>query len=412
MRAYTLDQRLIAKIICAIVLASLIMLPHAAHAAGNAHFEFRPHCESGADSSAMFGGPMPTSDQMIDMGTGAPCESFEVQTPDSVQTNVLEEGDILDIDLIINNPDKRPISRFRAWVMYDPVALEGVEIAIAPIFPIPTPGENTFVANEGHIKIAGTATQPVTDEKIVVARIRLKVLQVTSSATPLTFAEVIDDMDSRTGIYEQSGADETNLHVPRPGFLYVRFDQNSATAGGSSSMSSETTVSSASSSTSSIPVVQNTMFNQLQVQGLRVTTEGSSVFLAWDALPSSELVGYNMYYGTTMGSYIQRRSVEGSATSITIRSLPVGTTYYFAVRGVNAAGTESDFSQEVGISVGNPRTSTSPLNANSLPTQTPGTDGNVAGETGLSSILLVFLIISAVTGTALAFRRQWYVPHA
>ncbi len=156
-------------------------------------------------------------------------------------------------------------------------------------------------------------------------------------------------------------------------------------------------------------IATNSVFTMLQVQGARVTTEGSSVFLAWDTLPSSEIIGYNVYYGTTMGSYIQRRGVDKSATSITIRALPVATTYYFAVRGVNAAGKETDFSQEVAVSVGNPRTSTSPLNANSLPTNTPTTNGDISGQTGTSTVLIAFLLISALTGTMLAFRRQWSV---
>lgn len=137
-----------------------------------------------------------------------------------------------------------------------------------------------------------------------------------------------------------------------------------------------------------------------------MTTEGSSVFLAWDALPSTELVGYNIYYGTTTGKYIQRRGVEKDATSLTLRALPVGTTYYFAIRAVNDKNQETEFSQEVGVSVGNPSTSTAPLTANSLPTRTPSTNGSVAGETGVSTMLLPLLLISAVIGTFVAFRRQ------
>lgn len=138
---------------------------------------------------------------------------------------------------------------------------------------------------------------------------------------------------------------------------------------------SDTIISSASSSVAP----KTTVFNLLQVLGLRVTTDGSSVFLVWDHLPSSELAGYNVYYGTVSGQYIQRRSVDKAANSLTIRALPVGTTYYFAVRAVNAAGEETVFSQEVGVSVGNPRTSTAPFNASTLTTKTPSTGGELSG---------------------------------
>ncbi len=140
----------------------------------------------------------------------------------------------------------------------------------------------------------------------------------------------------------------------------------------------------------------------------RVTTEGSSVFLAWDKLPSADLVGYNLYYGTVSGQYLQKRSIDKNTTSMTIRALPEGVTYYFAIRGVDKDNRETDFSQEVGISVGNPATSTSPLSASAIERapNTPRTGGNVSGETGLASTAVLFLVLSAVIGTGLAFRRQ------
>ena len=197
--------------------------------------------------------------------------------------------------------------------------------------------------------------------------------------------------------------------------------QTSFAAVSSASASSADAVSSAvpapisagsTASTPPVPIAQPTatVFTLLQVQNLRATTEGSSVFLAWDPLPSTELRAYNVYYGTVSGQYIQRRTVDRTATTLTVRGLPVGTTYYFAVRGVNATGDETDFSKEVGIAVGNPATSTSPLSGSVIDGgpqgQTPATGGNVAGSTGSSSILLVFACLSAVIGTAFALRRQ------
>lgn len=418
MRTYVQTVRQIVTGTCALALVAVSALPLKAEAAGNARYELRPHCTLGNEEENGFGGPMPDNELLIALTDGR-CPGFEVRDPENLQTPVLNPGDELDMDLVIHNPDRKPVSRFRAWIAYDASALDGVDVQISPKFPVPTPGENAFAAQEGFLKLSGTAEQPVTDEKIIVARVRIRVAQPRFEGTPLTYFDLSDNAESRTGVFTQDGTTESNVLVANPGYLFVRFagqsGQTSSGNGAASSASSAAagqTESTASSSSAAAPVSPSTVFTMLQVQGLRVTTEGSSVFLAWDALPSTELVGYNVYYGTTMGSYIQRRGVEKAATSLTIRALPVGSTYYFAVRGVNGRGQETEFSQEVGVSVGNPRTSTSPLSANSLPTGTPDTNGTVAGETGVSSILLAFLTFSAVIGTVLAFRRQWAVSEA
>lgn len=423
MQTHASTVRQIITGVCALAVIAAAAMPIRADALGAARYELRPHCTGENELESVFGGPLPDSDHFVGLTDGR-CPSFEVRDPENLQTPVLNPGDTLDMDLIIHNPERQPISRFRAWIAYDASALDGVDVEINPAFPVPTPGETAFFSQEGFLKVSGTANQPLTDEKIVVARVRMRVAEPRFEGTPLSYFDLSDSADSRTGIFTTSGTTEANVLAPNPGYLFVRFNapagnQTSSVASqGSSSLTSSLAASSvssameSSSSSSSSSGAPSTVFTMLQVQGLRVTTEGSSVFLAWDALPSTELVGYNVYYGTTMGSYIQRRGVDKSANSIVIRALPEGVTYYFAIRAVNERGQESEFSQEVGISVGNPRTSTSPLDASSLPVGTPGTNGSVAGETGVSSVLLVFLTLSAVIGTVLAFRRQWAVSAA
>ncbi|MEK7562892.1 MAG: fibronectin type III domain-containing protein, partial [Patescibacteria group bacterium] len=171
------------------------------------------------------------------------------------------------------------------------------------------------------------------------------------------------------------------------------------------------------SSVAPVPTAaDNSAFSLLQVQNVRVTTEGSAIYLGWEALNSSQLKAYNVYYGTTTGRYIQRKTVESSVKSLAIRSLPIGTTYYFAVRAVNMVDQESAFSQEVAVTVGDPKTSTAPLAAGSIPTDGPGKNpvqgrvtgdgGTVPGATGIPSIALTLALLSAVIGTGFASRRQ------
>ena len=152
----------------------------------------------------------------------------------------------------------------------------------------------------------------------------------------------------------------------------------------------------------------------IQVQNLRATTDGTSVFLAWDALQSSTLKAYNIYYGTTSGQYIQRKTIAGDQNTLTIRNLPAGTTYYFAVRAVSAGDEESAFSQEVGITVGDPSSSTAPMNLGSDSAYQASTNPvrsgtTVPGETGTSSNVALILLLSAVIGTLIASRRQFTI---
>ena len=138
------------------------------------------------------------------------------------------------------------------------------------------------------------------------------------------------------------------------------------------------------------------------------------MYLAWDPLNSSELKGYNLYYSAVSGQYLQRRSLPPEATNIAIRALPLDTTYYFAIRGVNQGDEESAFSKEVAVKVGSPNTATAPLSMKDVdgpqgknpirPPRDPAS--NVPGETGISSMLLLLLIAGAIIGTAFAFRRQ------
>lgn len=381
----------------ATVALTLLPLGNMAHAATpDVTFELRPHCE----------------DEDF-----ADCDSFDVRDPLSTHTDELKVGDTLEMDLIMHNPSAHPVKRFRAWISYESSVLEGVEIEASDVFPDVTPGELDFDADENYIKLSGSSDAAITDEEIVLARISLIVTDAPLTVSILSFYDASADNESHTSAFIDAGNDEENVASVAQSSVIVRLIPETMPSSAASSLSSamssalSSDASVASSSTAALPAI----FSKLQVQGLRVTTEGSSVFLAWTPLPSAEIAGYNLYYGAVSGRYLQRRSVDGTAQTITIRALPVGTTYYFAVRGVNAAGEESDFSREVAVSVGNPATSTSPLSGSFVggPNgNTPGTSGAIAGDSGPGTWILALVLISACMGTFLAARRQWHVSSA
>ena len=71
-----------------------------------------------------------------------------------------------------------------------------------------------------------------------------------------------------------------------------------------------------------------------------------SVSLAWNVDSDPSVVGYNVNYGTSSGSYTQTLNA-GSTASATVSSLAAGQTYYFVVTARNAAAQNSLVSNQV-----------------------------------------------------------------
>ena len=436
------------------LVALLPLAPAAASAQtpGETVFELRPHCVDADHAAATetFGGEIPQIDgiTVLTEGSALPCPSYEVRDPLSKQTPVLKVGDTLDMDLVMHNPKKEAITRYRVWIGYDSNVLEGKTLELSKAFAVPVPGEGDFSSADNYIKVSASSTEPVKDEKVVLARITLTVKSAPANGTVLSYYDAVAADTAHTGAFAKDGDKERNVASAVQGALAVRFAASGSSASSVASVvpvvatstgttassaapavssapassapsstaatSSKPAVSSASSSSSSVPAAP-VVFSKLQVQALRVTTEGSSAFLAWNPLPSAEVTGYKLYYGSISGRYLQQRSVDKEAQTVTIRALPVGMTYYFAVRAVNASGTESDFSQEVAVTIGNPATSTSPLSGNLIEGpqgNAPYTDGSVSGESGPGSWVAAMVGVSAVLGTAFAFRRQWTASSA
>jgi hypothetical protein len=69
------------------------------------------------------------------------------------------------------------------------------------------------------------------------------------------------------------------------------------------------------------------------------------ITLAWDPSPDPAVVGYNLYFGPASRTYTNMIQV-GGANLATISNLVSGVPYYFAATSYDAAGLESDYSDE------------------------------------------------------------------
>ena len=564
--------------ICLALCVFFLVFPSATSAQESATYVLRPHCDEGYDRDNSPFGIIPAPAPVVETGETT-CRFFDVLDPQTLTAGPFGKDDIVDLDIVIQNPDKKKVSSARVWLDYDPQILEGVEIAISDRFPVATPGESVFSELEGQVKINVSAEDDGPDFYWTrVANVKFRVKETITDSTVVSFfnvqpgghtfilsgkespedilgsepgsllvslgkasaAENGESGDAPTGLKADGESCNSNEECINsfcydgicraPGFTLpngescerdnqcqslncsdgvcsdAALPNGSACASNSDcqsnfcldgicSDSSDQEIEDEDSSgddggddggdskkgeagdqcsrdrdcesdvciddicttdSGKVPVggscivdfqcesmrcedglcqpeqpdsppipnqnntvdqSERTAFGLLKIRGVRITTEDDSVFLGWDPLASSRLASYNIYYGTTEGEYIQRKTVPGTDSSVTIRSLPKGTQYYFAIRGVSSDGEETAFSDEVSVVVGDPDSSSAPLVA-SVITDSPNgevpivqpirTDEEIElpGETGIPSIAALFVIISAIVGTIFAARRQ------
>src|SRR5437764_123843 len=85
------------------------------------------------------------------------CAPFETQDPLTLITPILGSMQMLNMDVVLQNPGHTPISKVRIWLSYDPEVLQGTSLTIAPEFPNIVPGESDFTAFSGYAKIGASA---------------------------------------------------------------------------------------------------------------------------------------------------------------------------------------------------------------------------------------------------------------
>ena len=76
------------------------------------------------------------------------------------------------------------------------------------------------------------------------------------------------------------------------------------------------------------------------------TARSGNIVLSWQPSASSAVAGYDVYFGTTSGTYPYRVDA-GISTSVTLSNLVPGVTYYIAATAYNASGNQSALSQEI-----------------------------------------------------------------
>lgn len=81
-----------------------------------------------------------------------------------------------------------------------------------------------------------------------------------------------------------------------------------------------------------------------------VFAQDATVKVKWDPNSESDLAGYKVYYGKTSNNYSDMVDL-GNATTVDIRNLERGVTYYFAATAYDNSGNESGYSKEVALAI-------------------------------------------------------------
>ena len=108
------------------------------------------------------------------------------------------------------------------------------------------------------------------------------------------------------------------------------------------------------------------------------TAMAETATIAWDPNPEPDIYGYKVFYGTESRNYTDHVDVNSpTQTQVEITGLLAGNTYYFAVKAVDLAGQESDFSDEVSRTY-------------ELPNVVPEAGLTASPESGIAPIEVVF----------------------
>jgi Abnormal spindle-like microcephaly-assoc'd, ASPM-SPD-2-Hydin len=84
---------------------------------------------------------------------------------------------------------------------------------------------------------------------------------------------------------------------------------------------------------------------------ISLTGSSYAVSLAWQASSSSELAGYNVFRGTSSGSYTQLNASPITGTAYTDSTVADNQTYFYVVTAVNTSGVQSADSNQTSVSV-------------------------------------------------------------
>jgi hypothetical protein len=258
------------------------------------------------------------------------CDPKDIgESPDEFTLENFSFNEPMSIDLVVDNPNREPISSAKAKLKYDPLMLDVVRIDTNySDFDMTAPGEDEIDQNEGTAVIGmGMIGQARTDEELTLATFRI------TPIAPNAMLEFMNFQNSEVGdtvvIYVNNGMAENMLkNEPKP-LIFGAGGMMGGIGGDGNGVR--------------LPAPE----------GLRIQTdEQGNVRLIWPIGEKPPVEGYYLYYSQQGGyNYLRRRDV-GHTNFALFPDLPRGEQYYFSITAYDFEGNESPNSEEVSVVVG------------------------------------------------------------
>jgi hypothetical protein len=326
------------------------------------------------------------------------------------ETNLSEEN--LTVSIQIKNPSAQAVISVQSWLKYDPAILKGKKINTdGSPFDFVAPGENTFDDQQGLVKIGRSSTGGgSTESDIIVAEVSFE--RLSNQATTISFYNFQVDSSGNTSVRVFADGFPVNILKTAPASFQVKEGESIPSKASlaedkqkeeerqkqlEQELEQERQAQAAAEQERLAEIER-----QSRPQNLHVTSGPNYVILSWDEMPNMK--GYNIYYSTTSGRYLQRRGA-GDVTEYYFEGFEIDQIYYFAVTAYDFNNKETDYSNEVRIKIGYPESSSSPLVLTQSQKIIQKTKKHV--DSGPAEMMLILL---AITGLITIFVRKKTSP--
>ncbi len=268
------------------------------------------------------------------------------------------------VDVVLKNPGQQNVISVRSWLNYDPAILEALNVdSSASSFTLSAPGEDTISAGEGRVKIGrSNITGGVNDIETTVVTVRFRVLGAYEGNTTISFYDYQVSELGHTSINIIDQGFPVNILGEEPESIQMKLNPGAGYEPAPLPEPEPTPTPEPEPTLTPTPGIGGEPFayDLMRPTNLMVNTGAGYVDLKWNAFFDSARIGFNIYYGKNSGQYTRRRSV-GNVNSYRLNDLINNETYYFAITAYDQFNRESDYSNEVGVIVNQPLSSTHPF---------------------------------------------------
>ncbi len=272
-----------------------------------------------------------------------------------------QNGDEFTVDIVLKNPSQQSVISVRSWLTYDPAKVQAVNIDSSDSsFTLAAPGEDQISHEEGRVKIGrSNITGGVTESETTVATVRFKVLEAYESTAAIGFYDYQSSELGHTSVNIIEEGFPSNILKEAPESVDIRLN---AGAGAAPAPEPEPIPEPEPTSQPepTLGIGGGFAADLARPVNLKAHTGSGYVDLKWQAEVDAARAGFNVYYSKQSGTYTRHRTL-GNVGSARIEGLMNNETYYFAVTAYDQNNRESDYSNEVGIIVNQPLSSTSPF---------------------------------------------------